>query len=320
MKKFLILLAVLLLATAAFVAAGTEVSESDTQVGGSLEDQDNAAQASNKPIERLHLVANGTAISQSDDFNFMHARIVVGAMKIRESTASDGNIVKRMGVLMLDGQRYHLKDIAVSGKEVSAEIYGPATQTDANSPSIGEIVVKLFEKPGRDAWAGTMVLNGKTYNIYFLSVNRGFSLKEAAGKTGVYCEQNPDDSRCKKAYQQCDLNAEKCREKAKQYCESSPEDLGCLQLKKAYCLENASDSRCFQYLKGLCNKYPGMGFCETQTVNGKKVMTINQSEVIQITAEQGEQEGELIRERAREKINAVPNSISKVKIGNGRGS
>ena len=38
--------------------------------------------------------------------------------------------------------------------------------------------VKLFEKPGRDVWAGNMVLNGKAFNVYFLGMARSFRLAE----------------------------------------------------------------------------------------------------------------------------------------------
>ncbi|MDP2973833.1 MAG: hypothetical protein Q8N60_02175, partial [Candidatus Diapherotrites archaeon] len=189
MRKIIFVLVALLLATAfafaedngttdADTGAGLDdiviataepvVEESDTAVGESIVETETPAPAIvRKPITRLHLVGNGIAISETDAFDFSHLRVVIGAVKVTataEDATTEEYVAKRLGVMKLDGATYHLKDIAVSGEEISAEIYGPTTDAIAASAAIGEIKVKLFEKPGRDVWAGNMVLSGKAYN------------------------------------------------------------------------------------------------------------------------------------------------------------
>lgn len=333
MKKFVILLVALLVATAfAFavedasdttdvedngtvIAFSPTVQESDTAVGDTLVEEPAAMTVVRKPIARLHLIGNGIAVSGTDAFSFMHARIVVGAVKVK-ATATDANsafTINRAGVLMLDAERYHLKDIAVSTEEVSAEIFGPVndTNSDSNSP-VGEIKVKRFEKPGRDIWAGNMVLNGKAYNVYFLGVKRNFRLAEITEKIGDYCKENSDDSRCKRAMVQCASDPEECKEKAKNYCEENPTNLGCLQLKKAYCLMNATDERCRGYLEGLCEKYPSLNHCAITDVNDTAVVSINTNAVSETTIEEGEKLGDLIRSKIRSKIRSIVNSIETI--------
>ncbi len=287
------------------------VEESDTAVGKSIvEEETPKPSIVRKPIARLHLVGNGIAISEADAFDFMHARAVIGAVKVKAGAADANLEVKRVGVLTLDGKKYHLKDIAVSAEEISAEIYGPTTDATAASAAIGEIKVKRFEKPGKDIWAGNMVLNGKAYNVYFLGVKRDFKKAEITEKIGEQCKNNPDDARCKNIVAQCAQNKEQCGERVKNYCEANPTNIRCLQLKKLYCLRNATDERCREYLKGLCEKHPKLAHCNIQTVEGKKLVGIRAEKVASITKEKGEVAKNLVAIKERPIIkNIVKNRV-----------
>lgn len=330
MKKFtLILIAFLLLASVAVVQAegnGEEtdedeialaVNDDDTETGDSLVEEEKPKPAVvRKAIARLHLTGNGIAVSEADPFEFMHARVVVGAVKVRATAAdeTEGDFVnKRLGVLMLDDQRYHLKDIAVSMEEISAEIFGPTTTTDANSEAVGEIKLKRFEKPGKDIWAGNMVLNEKAYNIYFLGVKRNFRLTEITQKLGEYCEENTEDTKCKKIVPTCTQNSEGCGERIEEHCQNNTSDNSCLQLKKLYCLRNATDERCREYLKGLCERYPNLAHCRISTVAGQQVVSIKPSKVSAITVETGEKIRNLVTTKIRERLNIVKKSIESIK-------
>ena len=217
MKKILFVLVVLLLATA-FVVADTdiEVSEDDVDVGGNLiKEAKVKSNLVNKAVSRLHLTGSGFAISEDDAFDFMHAKVVVGAVKVRatEDDNTDSDFaVKRLGVLMLDNSKYHLKNIAVSTDTISAEIFGPTTISTADSDSIGELEVIRFEKPGQDVWAGNMVLDGKAYNVYLLGMGRKFKLTEVSEKIGDYCEENPEDVKCASIIAKCGESKENCAE------------------------------------------------------------------------------------------------------------
>jgi hypothetical protein len=341
MKKIFLVFA--LLALAAFFASAESagnaalfaasparamVSESDTMVAESLVPAGNGtAVASQKAVSRLHLTASGIAVSEGNAFDVMQARVVVGSVKVDKSmaiTAAEEEaavgtefIVRRIGVLKLDNSTYHLKDVAVSGEEVSAEIYGPATAANAASESVGEISLKLFEKPGQDVWAGNMVLDGKAYNVYFLGIQREFRLSEITEKIGDYCQQNTEDPKCLGVMADCNSDPVQCRERAREYCLNNPGNRGCLQLQKQYCLSNASDERCRAYLKGLCGEYPKLAHCRIRVVDGQRIIGIDANAVSTITAEAGEAETTLVSVKARPGLGNVKASISAVKNQNG---
>ena len=292
------------------------VAESDTAVGKSLARAvPKAVSVVRNAISRIHLTGSGIAVSEDDAFNFLHAKVIVGVVRVKP-TSDDGTseafVAKRLGILMLDGQKYRLMDVAVSGEEVSAEIYGPAETDAAASAPVGEIKVKRFEKPGRDIWAGNMVLNNEAYNVYFMGMKRQFKLAEVTEKLGEYCSSNTNDARCKNIVSTCIQNPEQCKERVTDYCKNNPSDLKCLQLKKLYCLGNASDERCREYLKGLCEEHPELAHCRIRAVAGKAVAGINAEKVSAITAEKGEKARSLIASKVREKLRVLKNKIESV--------
>jgi len=192
---FVLLVALLLASVPIALADGTgddandtddneeiEVEDDDNEVGEDLvEEKEEKMVRAKKAVSRLHLTGTGIAISESDAFDFTYAKVAIGAVKVRAT--ADDNVdsdyaVKKIGVLMLGGDKYHLKDIAVATDEISAEVYGKDKEL------VGEITVKRFEKPGRDVWAGNLVIDDKAYNIYLLGVGRKFKLSEITEKLG----------------------------------------------------------------------------------------------------------------------------------------
>lgn len=293
----------------------TEVDETDTDVGDDLvEEEVQSPAVVRNAITRLHVVGTGLAIAEEDAFDMMHAKIIIGAVKVRATEDDNTSLdfaVRRLGVLRLDNRTYNLRDIAVNLEELSAEVYDPTTST--NTDSVGEITVKRFEKPGQDIWAGNLVLNGKAYNVYFLGVRRSFTLSEVAQKIGDYCGQNPDDAKCLRIRANCQDDSEDCGERVREYCEANTSDMSCLQLKKQYCLRNATDERCREYLEGLCERSSDQGFCTVTTVSGSRVVSINREGTSEVTPEAGESETTLVSAKDRPKLQVVARNISSVR-------
>ena len=329
MKKPILVLVMLVLLLSAFVVADEtdpdnnsdtdlDVDDDDTDVGKNLiKEAKVKSNTVNKAVSRLHLTGSGLAISEDDVFDFMNAKVVVGAVKVRatEDDNTDSDFaVKRLGVLMLDNSKYHLKNIAVSTDTISAEIFGPTTTSNADSDSIGELEVTRFEKPGKAVWAGNMVLDGKAYNVYFLGMGRNFKLTEVTEKIGDYCEENPDDSRCKNIVPNCAAYSVRgqCSELVSNYCQGNTSDLNCLRIKKQYCLKNASDERCLEYLKDLCEEKPSLAHCRVRTVEGKRIIGVNPTAVAAVTAEKGESITSLVIDLNRSGLRVARKSVKVV--------
>ncbi len=236
-----------------------------------------------KSISRLHLVGNGLAINAEDAMDFMHAKVSVGAVKIRneDENSEEGFDVKRVGVLFLDGEKYVLRGLAVEEGEISGDVY--AFEEDS---SIGSFYVALHEKPGQDVWAGELSMNGVLYNIYFVGVKRNFKPAEMAEKVSNYCEENFEDEKCSKAVGQCKENPRACRAKVLNFCKDNPEDEKCIDLQSTYCLKNASDIRCREHLLERCREDPEQLFCKR--TGDQNRLSIHPAAVRVVTAERGE--------------------------------
>jgi hypothetical protein len=275
-----------------------------------------------RPITRLHLVGNGIAINSDNPMDFMHAKAVIGAVRVRrhagteeaaettETTAAGENaggawIVKRIGILFLDGTAYRLRNVEVSADEISADIYEKRltvapldTDTNENTTTggyekVGELKVARYEKPGRDIWAGELSLGDTLYNAYFIGVKRRFKLVEAAKKIGSYCENHPDDERCSSVVAECAQNPRGCKARVVNYCKENPKDRRCVSLKRHYCRNNASDVRCREFLKESCKENPAQAFCRVKKIRGHKVVSIEPTEVKVVTPEEGKEAEEL---------------------------
>ena len=236
-------------------------------------------------ITRLYLVGNGIAINSQDPMDFVHAKASVGAVRVG---TGDANFeAKRLGVLQLDGTVYHLKNIAVEEQEISADVF------EKNGPEpIGSIYVTVYEKPGRDVWAGELEVNETLYNVYFIGLKRAFKPVEAAEKIADYCEENPDDNKCTRVRERCAAGEENCKEKIVGFCKENPNNVGCRAVQNEYCMKNASDTRCREFLLGRCQEDPAIVYCIVKKVNDQNVLGVDESEVEDETTEAGEQEEE----------------------------
>jgi len=233
-----------------------------------------------RPIRIINLHGNGITISTEDPFDFMHAKAIIGGVRVlknnncvvTDSASAEANSdcfeTKRLGILKLDNRVYRLRNVEVSHDQISADIYDAKLVTssaeDAASNHVGSISVKRYEKPGRDIWAGEMKLEGKEYNAYFLGVKRTFTLSEAKDKISNYCRQHPDAAACS------NLN----------FCKNNPNHERCNPIKEKYCVNNAGDERCRNVLKEVCEKRPNTAFCGRITVAGQPTVAIEPTAVV----------------------------------------
>ncbi len=225
-------------------------------------------------VNALAILGKGIAASPDDPLDFMIAKFGVG----RVEYTSSGEVTT-IGVLKLDEDRYRLKEVVVEEGKATGKIY-------TNSSEVGSFSLSSVMKGDTEVWAGTMELNEKTYNMYIIEgvrPIRASELKEkvveycnssddanCADRLGNYCENNPDDERCRalfRAYCMKDDNMEdtRCREAFRNWCEDNPTNKHCvpfaLQRSKSYCEENSDSGLCRKIATNVAN------FCEANSDN-----------------------------------------------------
>jgi hypothetical protein len=181
-------------------------------------------------IKTFGILGSGIASLPSDPLNFKIAKLGVGTVRL---IVLDQQTELTVGVLFLDDQRYTLKNIAIGNGSASADIY-------INDTQHGSLSLTSVIKGNMEIWAGTLTLDGTTYNTYILGGYRPIKAAELKEKVSEYCSENRTD-------RNCGGNMEA-------FCESNPTDTRCLALFKAYCLRgnNMDDSRCRQYMLTWC--------------------------------------------------------------------
>ena len=181
-------------------------------------------------IKTFGILGKGIASLPSDPLNFKIVKLGVGTVKM---TVVDQETELTVGILFLDDQRYTLKNIAIGNGSASADIY-------INDTQHGSLSLTSVIKGETEIWAGTLTVDGITYNTYVLGGYRPIKAAELKEKVSEYCSENSKDRNC--------------GGKIEDFCESNPTDTRCLALFKAFCLRknNLDDSRCRQYMAEWC--------------------------------------------------------------------
>lgn len=230
-----------------------------------------------RPIHSIYMNGSGIVVNAEDPLDFMNAKAIFGGFRLlnREqcitSTETDSTdseelekcfTYKRAGILLLDDEKYRLRNIEVSYEMISADIYSPLSVStsaeDSEENHVGSIAVKRYEKPGRDIWAGEMKLNSKEYNAYFLGVKREFTSLELRQRLNDYCRENPREGECRY------INI----------CKNDPENENCGPVRERFCISNAGDIRCKPILQDICEEAPASSFCQKITQWAKPFYTI----------------------------------------------
>jgi len=232
----------------------TEISEEEA------EDNTDTVTGKIKPyIRTLLFSGTGIASNPSDALDFFIVKIVGGKVVL-----ADKNIVGR-GVLYLDKTKYRLTELTIEGDNAKAKIFS----VDGNNTiEVGNLSLTKIAKPGADVWAGTMVLNSKTYNFYLISHKRMFKAPEIAEKARNYCQTHPYDETCKSvAGYLCKEDTEDCRMKVYSYCEDHSDDARCKDIVKKFCSGNMRDERCRDFVSEYCKENPESAYCKNEVVD-----------------------------------------------------
>ena len=243
MKKLLVL------AVALLIVGVTGASVMAQQVGAQ-----NAVRAR---IRTMGALGNGLAISQSDSMDFEFIKVGIAGVKVG---LTDEAAEVKVGILYFGEDKYKLKDIVIGNGSVTANIY------DNDGNQTGTISLDSYPKGDKEVWAGTLALNGANYNAYVLQASRVVKAAEKAEKSFEYCKNNPEN--CKAAMKAvgqivCDpVTDGNCSGRIRTFCEQNPEDSRCKRLKFEYCKENLEDSDCRAEIMGVCRNNATENACE----------------------------------------------------------
>jgi len=235
MKKLMALAIALLVIGMAGVAATSARAE---EVG---------SQGWKPKIHTMSALGYGLATSQSNPMDFELLKIGIAGVDVVVANESEE---LKVGILYFGETRYKLKDIVIGNGSATANIY------DSNSTQVGSISLNSYPKGDREVWAGTLTLNGVTYNAYIIQANRLLKAAEKADNVKEYCQNNPE--KCKAAMKAvgqivCDPTTDgNCRDRIKTFCEQYPDDNRCKVLGIAYCKLHLDDSNCRQELIDKC--------------------------------------------------------------------
>jgi len=240
MKTAAILLALLVLALPALAFAQGSSESGQTGLEGG-EDVDVSSSTTRPVIHALGLLGKGIASSPGDPMDFMLVKVGVGAVKV---TIEGEEKRTALGVLKLDGDSYRLRDVSVVDGHATADIY-------SEDEKVGSIDVSSVLKDDVEVWAGELIINGDTYNLYIIGGARRIKADELRDKVSNYCQNNPNDT--------------DCREKVGEFCQNNPEDARCKALFRKHCIagNNMDDVRCREYVNDYCKDNPGLGECVT---------------------------------------------------------
>lgn len=185
----------------------------------------------------IYFLGQGVAVNPSNSQDISVVKIGVADLSVSISgTSTDVNI----GILYFDDGKYVLKDITAGNATNSGNIY-------LNNSAVGSYSLNLISKPSVNIWAGTITLNGTTYNTYILEAQRTYTPAEESSSIADYCQGHASDTNC--------------RLKLEQYCQTNPSDQRCIALLNNYCKSNLEDGRCRQELKSTCTSNPAAAGC-----------------------------------------------------------
>ncbi len=185
-------------------------------------------------IKALAILGKGIASNPSDPMDFMIVKFGIGKIRVSNGT------VFSVGVLKLDDDRYRLRQIMIEDDHATGKIY-------SNGSEVGSFDMSSVMKGETEVWAGTMDLNGVTYNTYVIEGVRPIRPSELKDKVVEYCRTHEDAN---------------CRDRLKNYCENHPRDSRCVALFRAYCMNgHMDDIRCRQEFSRFCKEHPKNAHC-----------------------------------------------------------
>jgi hypothetical protein len=246
MKNLLVLTVALL----AIVMAGATVMADET-VGAQTQVR--------SKIQTMGALGYGIATSQSNPMDFQLIKIGVAGVRVEKT---EGEINVKVGVLYFGETKYKLMNVSIGNGTAAADIY------DINDTvQKGTISLNAYVKGDREVWAGTLTLDGATYNAYVIQVPRVLKAEDKADDVKEYCKNNP--VKCKATIKAvgsiiCDPEKEgtSCSEKIKTFCSQNPDDNRCKVLRVAYCKLHMDDSNCRAEVLERCKQNSTAAECD----------------------------------------------------------
>ena len=145
-------------------------------------------------VETYHIVGSGIALNPADLDEFALVKIVAGKIKIVPYQSSETKVF-RMGVLILDNEKYILRNASAVNGTFVAEIY-------SNNTAVGAMELHMVMKGDRIVWVGNIILGDREFRTYILEMRRAWNKKEIIplarkDKRLSACERDPTSLECK---------------------------------------------------------------------------------------------------------------------------
>jgi len=186
------------------------------------------AQGVNSQFKEIFFLGKGISANQANNTDLYV--VSMGAAQVTVNVSGQSTDVT-VGVLNFGEVKYLLKDITSGNGTSSGNIYN-------NSTVVGNYQLTLVSKPSDNIWAGTLTLNGVTYNTYLLEAHRQYTPAEEKNTVADYCQAHHDDANC--------------RNKIEDFCQNNPSDQRCVALVNNFCKSHLHDGRCREALKNTC--------------------------------------------------------------------
>ncbi|MCX6817798.1 MAG: hypothetical protein NTU57_02990 [Candidatus Aenigmarchaeota archaeon] len=193
-------------------------------------------------IHTMGALGYGIATSQSNAMDFEMIKVGIAGVSVTDANGTE-TIVKT-GVLHFGETKYRLKDVVIGNGTATANVY------DVNGTTqLGSLSLNSYVKGNGEVWAGSLTLNGVTYNAYVIQAPKVWKAEEVADNVKDYCKNNP--VKCKATIKAvggiiCDPEKEgiSCADKIKTFCEQNPTDNRCKVVNWAYCKLHLDDANC----------------------------------------------------------------------------
>jgi len=212
-------------------------------------------------IHTMGALGYGIATSQANSMDFELIKVGIASVSIKLQNETEE--LTNVGILYFGESRYVLKDVVIGNGTAAANIYLNGTQK-------GTISLNSYLKGDREIWAGTLTLDSAAYNAYVIQVPRIWKPAEKAEAIKDYCQNNPE--KCKAAIKAvggiiCDPQEEgvSCADKIKTFCEQHPDDNRCKVVSWAYCKLHLEDANCRAQIIEKCKNNTNDTACDKLT-------------------------------------------------------
>jgi hypothetical protein len=137
-------------------------------------------------ITKIYFLGRGFAVDPADPLGLLEIKLAAAAVRLLGEELG-------VGILALDDARYKLSGVTVTDGTLSAALTGPAGET-------GSLKCTRVTKRELDVGVCALAIGDKTYTAYVLEAKRKFREDEKPPDIKTYCQNNPDDARCRHHY------------------------------------------------------------------------------------------------------------------------